>query len=222
MISGPAGVGKTTLASTGLEVAQERGMSLARTTATQASRGLPFGAFASLLPPDPGGDGVWSRDGHGELLRRYVRAVVEGAGGRPLVVFVDDAHLLDGGSATLVHQLALTRAATVVATVRSGEAAPDPVVALWKDDPTERIEVGVLDDAVIEELLVTVLGGPVEPASLRQLADRCQGNPLFLRELVTGALESGRARRGGGRHLAASGRAATHEPPGRVGGAAVG
>ena len=190
VISGPAGVGKTTLASTGLEVARERGMSLARMTATQASRGLPFGAFVSLLPPDPGGEGL-VRDGHGELLRRYVRAVVEGAGGRPLVVFVDDAHLLDGGSATLVHQLALTRAATVVATVRSGEAAPDPVVALWKDGPAERIEVGVLDDAVIEELLVTVLGGPVEPASLRQLADRCQGNPLFLRELVTGALESG-------------------------------
>ena len=43
---------------------------------------------------------------------------MEGAEGRPLVVFVDDAHLLDAGSATLVHQLALTRAATVVATVR--------------------------------------------------------------------------------------------------------
>ena len=125
------------------------------------------------------------------MLRRYVRAVVEGAGGRPLVVFVDDAHLLDDGSATLVHQLALTGAATVVVTVRSGEAAPDPVVALWKDDLTERIEVGVLDDAAIEELLVSVLGGPVDPASLRQLADRCQGNPLFLRELVTGALETG-------------------------------
>ena len=107
------------------------------------------------------------------------------------MVFVDDAHLLDGGSATLVHQLALTRAATVVATVRSGESVPDPVVALWKDDLTERIDVGVLDDAAVEELLVTVLGGPVDPASLRQLADRCQGNPLFLRELVTGALETG-------------------------------
>ena len=90
-----------------------------------------------------------------------------------------------------MHQLALTRAATVVVTVRSGEAAPDPVVALWKDDLTERIEVGVLDDAAVEELLVSVLGGPVDPASLRQLADRCQGNPLFLRELVTGALETG-------------------------------
>jgi DNA-binding CsgD family transcriptional regulator len=190
VLTGPAGMGKTTLATTCLELAQERGMSLARATATRASRGLPFGAFASMLPPDPGGDGL-SREGQVELLGRYTRAMVEGAGGRPLVVFVDDAHLLDDGSATLVHQLALTRAATVLATVRSGEAVPDPVVALWKDGPAERIEVGVLDDAAIEELLVTVLGGPVDAASVRQLADHCQGNPLFLRELVRGALETG-------------------------------
>ena len=65
------------------------------------------------------------------------------------------------------------------------------MVALWKDGPAERIEVGVLGDAVIEELLGSVLGGPVDAASLRQLIDRCRGNPLFLRELVTGALESG-------------------------------
>jgi hypothetical protein len=188
-ISGPAGVGKTTLATTCLQQAQERGMSLARTTATRASLSLPFGAFASILTPEPGGDGL-SREDHPELLRRYRRAVVEAAGGRPLVVFVDDAHLLDNGSATLVHQLALTRAATVLATVRSGEATPDSVVALWKDGPAERIEVDVLDAAAIEELLVTVLGGPVDASSVRQLVARCRGNPLFLRELVTGALET--------------------------------
>jgi DNA-binding CsgD family transcriptional regulator len=91
----------------------------------------------------------------------------------------------------LLHQLALTRVATVLATVRSGERAPDPVVSLWKDALADRIEVDVLDAAAIEELLVSVLGGPVDAASVRQLVDRCRGNPLFLRELVTGALEAG-------------------------------
>jgi hypothetical protein len=190
VITGPAGVGKTTLAMTCLQQAQARGMSLARITATHASRALPFGAFASILPPDQGGDGL-SRQDHPELLRRYARALAKGADGRPLVVFVDDAHLLDNGSATLVHQLALTQAATVLATVRSGESAPDPILSLWKDGPAERIEVGLLDEPSIEELLVAVLGGPVDAASVRLLVDRCQGNPLFLRELVTGALETG-------------------------------
>jgi DNA-binding CsgD family transcriptional regulator len=190
VITGAAGVGKTTLATTGLRLAEQRGMSVARTAATWASRGLPFGALAPILPPDPHAAGL-AREDLSELLRRYGRAVAGRGRGQPLVVFVDDAHLLDGGSATLVHQLALTRAATVLVTVRLGEAAPDPVVALWKDGPAERIELGVLDDVAIEELLVKVLTGPVDAAAVRQLADRCGGNPMALRELVSGALDSG-------------------------------
>ena len=185
-------------------------MALARTTATRASRGLPFGAFASLLPPDPGDDRQ-VRDDHGELLRRYVRAVVEGAGGRPLVVFVDDAHLLDAGSATLVHQLALTRAATVVATVRSGEAAPDPVVALWKDGSAERIEVGVLDDAAIEELLGAVLGGPVDAGVAAPAGRSLPGQPAVLAGAGDRGARDRRAGRGG-RHLAACGASCSPRP----------
>jgi DNA-binding CsgD family transcriptional regulator len=197
VITGAAGAGKTTLAMRGLRLAEGRGMSVARSAATWASRGLPFGALAAILPPDPRGDGL-AREDLGELLRRYGRAVAGRARGRPLVVFVDDAHLLDGGSATLVHQLAMTRAATVLVTVRLGEAAPDPVVALWKDGPAERIELGVLGDAAIEELLVKALGAPVDAASARQLADRCGGNPMVVRELVSGALDSGTLAREGG------------------------
>ena len=194
---GPAGVGKTTLALRYLELARKRGMAVARASATRASQALPFGALAPVLPPDPDGDDL-GRENRTELLRRYGRAVAETAGGRPLVVFVDDAHLLDGGSATLVHQLALTGKATVLLTVQSGQTVPDPVVALWKDALAERIEVAVLPDAAIEELLVTVLGGPVDTASLRQLADHCRGNPMVLRELVTGALDSGALAADGG------------------------
>jgi hypothetical protein len=128
VITGAAGVGKTTLAMTGLRVAEQRGMSVARAAATWASRGLPFGALAAILPPDPHAAAL-AREDLGELLRRYGRAVAGRAGGRPLVVFVDDAHLLDGGSATLVHQLALTRTATGGFAAhgpagRAGRAAP--------------------------------------------------------------------------------------------------
>ena len=190
VVVGTAGVGKTTLVTTCLEIARERGMAVASTIATRASRGLPFGAFASILPPDTGSDRLWWGD-HGELLRRYARALVEAAQGQPLVVFVDDAHLLDDGSATLLHQLALTGSATVVAAVLSGEPAPDAIVALWKDGPAERLEMKLLEDSAVDGLLASVLGAPVDAASVRQFAERCQGNPMILRELVTGALETG-------------------------------
>src|ERR1700684_1751017 len=90
VITGPAGVGKTTLALSGVEWAEQRGMAQRRASATRASQGLPFGAFASVLPPE-------RRDEHGSpedlgvLLGRYVRAMVDEALGRPLLVFVDDA-----------------------------------------------------------------------------------------------------------------------------------
>jgi DNA-binding CsgD family transcriptional regulator/type II secretory pathway predicted ATPase ExeA len=197
VITGLAGTGKTTLAMTCLQLVRDREMSVARTTATHASQRLPFGTLAPILPPDPAVDRL-SRDGRGQLLRFYARAVTARAGARPLVVFVDDAHLLDDGSATLVHHLALTQAATVLVTVRSGEPVPDPVVAMWKDGLAERVEVSALGDAAIEELLVAVLGGPVDAASVLQLADRSRGNPLYLRELVTGALETGALAEQGG------------------------
>src|SRR5271154_589829 len=190
VITGPAGVGKTMLALSGVEWGEQRGMAHRRASATRAAQGLPFGAFASLLPPDRRVADT-SREDLGVLLRGYAQAMVEEALGRPLMVFVDDAHLLDRGSAVLVHQLALTHVATVLATVRAGEVMPDALVSLWKDGAAERIEIGVLDDATIEELLVSVLGGPVDAATVRALAGRSRGNPMFLRELVNGALETG-------------------------------
>ena len=197
MITGPAGVGKTTLALSGVEWAKQRGMAQRRASATKAAQGLPFGAFVSLLPPERS-DEANSQEDLGVLLGRYARAMVEEALGRPLLVFVDDAHLLDNGSAILVHQLALTQAATVLATVRAGEVLPDPVLSLWKDGPAERIEIGALDDETIEELLASALGGPVDAATVRELAARSRGNPMFLRELVNGALETGALVEAGG------------------------
>ena len=197
VITGPSGVGKTTLALSVVEWAEQRGMAHRRASATRAAQGLPFGAFASLLPPERSGADT-SREDLGVLLGRYARAMAEDARGRPLLVFVDDAHLLDKGSAILVHQMALTQAATVLATVRAGEVLPDPVLLLWKDGPAERIEIGALDDETIEELLASALGGPVDAATVRELAGRSRGNPMFLRELVNGALETGALIEAGG------------------------
>jgi DNA-binding CsgD family transcriptional regulator len=190
VITGPAGVGKTTLALSGVEWAERRGMANRRASATRASQGLPFGAFASVMHPEHRDEDT-SREDLGAVLGRYARAMVVEALGRPLLVFVDDAHLLDNGSAVLVQQMALTKAATVLATVRAGEVLPDPVLSLWKDGPAERIEIGALNDETIEELLASVLGGPVDSAAVRALAARSRGNPMFLRELVNGALETG-------------------------------
>lgn len=197
VLAGAAGVGKTRLATDCLRAAHRSGCATARVLATRSAAGLPFGAVAPLLPTLRN-DGVGAAEDRTELLRRCSQALVERAGGRRLVLLVDDAHLLDDASATLVHQLAASRAAFVLATVRTGAPAPDAVVALWKDGLTERIELGELSRETVEAVLSAALGGLVDGATATNLAFRCQGNMLFLRELVNGAIQDGSLRNEGG------------------------
>ncbi|HEX6421245.1 MAG TPA: AAA family ATPase [Acidimicrobiales bacterium] len=196
VLAGPAGVGKTRLGRECLRIAAEAGLDTAQVTATRSAARLPFGAVAPLLHAAAPAPGVV--DDRLDVLRRSVAALSERAGDRELLLFVDDAHLLDDASATLVHQVAATGAATVLATVTAGEPAPDAVVALWKDGLAARVEIGGLAAEAIEQLLAAALGGPVDPATALDLAERCQGNALFLRELVVGALDDGSLRDEGG------------------------
>jgi DNA-binding CsgD family transcriptional regulator len=189
VLAGPTGVGKTALARRSADLAAAQGIGVVRITGTAATGTVRFGAFAPYLPARRS----LTRDPLDEatLLRTVASELVERASGKAFLLLVDDAQHLDEASATLVHQLAQMRAAVVVATVQSGVAVPDPVVALWKDRLVERLDLDVLPRSDIDALLQAVLGGPVDGAAVRQLADRSGGNPLFLRELVTGGLEAG-------------------------------
>lgn len=196
VVAGPPGVGKSRLGQECLRIAEGSGLETLRVTATHSAAQLPFGAIVPVLDatsPDPA-----EVDDQLDLLRRTVAALGDGSDGRRLVVFVDDAHLLDDASATLVHQVAAAGGATVLATVRTGEPAPDPVVALWKDGLAERLDVMGLDAEATAELLASVLEGPVDPAVAVRFTERCRGNAVFLRELVIGALDDGSLRNDGG------------------------
>ena len=190
VISGPAGVGKTRLAAEALRRAERAHFVTERVMGTRAAAGLPFGALAPLLPHGRD-DGTGAVDDPADLLRQSVRALVERAGDRRLCLLVDDAHLLDAASATLLHHLVATTRSFVLVTVRTNEPAPDPVVSLWKDDLLERLDLRGLSAEAIEALVKSVLGGSIDGATLASLLIRCQGNVLFLRELILGAITDG-------------------------------
>jgi DNA-binding CsgD family transcriptional regulator len=186
VLVGPAGVGKTRLAREARGLAERAGRTTLWVTGTHSTARTPLGAFASLLP---GTDGdAAAADTVQDLVRRSARALVARAAGRPLVLFVDDAQLLDEVSAGLIHTLVASEAVTVVLTVRSGEPTPEPVTALWKDDLAIRVELPHLGGQAIQSLLGNALGGQVDPAAVVELTARSGGNVLFLRELVLGAL----------------------------------
>ncbi|HEX4101965.1 MAG TPA: AAA family ATPase [Pseudonocardiaceae bacterium] len=189
LLTGPAGVGKTRLALACVEYAEKAGLATTRVTATRAASGLPFGALASLLPPAP--DELAQKDDRFNLLRKSAAALIDQAAGRRLVLFIDDAHLLDNTSAILIHQLASAEAVFILATLRADEPAPDPIVALWKSNVLETVTLGTMHRDAIEEALRSAVGGLVDSAAMDLFADRSQGNMLLLRELVHGAFDDG-------------------------------
>lgn len=189
VLSGAAGVGKTRLVREALAQVEAAGRDAEWVAATRAAASIPFGAVSHLLPPA-------ERIGDDRLntLRRAAALLAERGCGRPLVLAVDDAHLLDDASAALVHLLVLRGLAVVLATVRAGAPAPDSVVALWKDGLARRLDLPALAPEATAELLGVALGGPVDGVTRQEVLRVTEGNPLYLRELVLGGLESGALR----------------------------
>jgi DNA-binding CsgD family transcriptional regulator len=178
LLAGPSGVGKTSLAvAVGAEM-EPAGWTVVRVFASRPTAGIPLGALAVLLAPAGPLDEVVAASAQ---VRAGIAAI---AGGGPAVLVVDDAQWLDEASAVLLHQLVVQGEATLLATLRTGEQAPDPVTALWKDGLVERIEVAPLGDEAVRDVLEAALDGPVETLTASRLWRRCGGNVLYLRELV--------------------------------------
>jgi DNA-binding CsgD family transcriptional regulator len=191
VIAGPAGVGKTRLTTAAAELAAVRGCAVEWVRASGSARSIPLGAFAPILPATPLPEGV-------ELLARARHALAERAGGRRLVLCVDDGQLLDDASAALVHQLVAAGEAFAVVSLRRGDPPPDALRALWKDDLCRRLDLAELLREDVERLLAAALGAPLDGRSVTALWDLTRGNALFLRELVRHGVDHGLLTEDGG------------------------
>lgn len=187
VIAGPAGVGKTRLLREVVSRIERSGRPIVSLAGTSAGRCIPFGALAPIL------DAADLRTNH---LARARHELLERAGDRRLLTFVDDAHLLDGPTALVLWQLATEQRITVIATVRLGEPVPDEVLALWKDGMGVRIDVEPLSADDTERLCRVVLGGDVDPVLASVVHGMAGGLPLFVRELLVGAMAAGDVTRG--------------------------
>ncbi len=185
LLAGTPGVGKTRLAREALAAAEAKGCSTGWAAASRAVAAIPFGAIVHLLPAES------DNSTHLQVLQRTGEWLTSQARGRRVVLGVDDAHLLDDASAALVHHLAVTGVAFVVATLRTGEPCPEPVTALWKDGAAERLEVQGLARTEVAELIEAALGAPVDGLTGERLWQLSRGNILYLRELVRGGRQTG-------------------------------
>jgi DNA-binding NarL/FixJ family response regulator len=178
VLFGDAGVGKTTLARS---VTQSLPTRVHWVAGTESARSIPLGVFAHLVGPATSRDPIAFLAAARETIHADEHSIIG----------VDDAHLLDQLSATLLHQLALEDSVRMVATVRSGESVPDAITSLWKDGYLQRLRLVPFDKAQCVGLVEEALGGRVEGLSADLMWNASGGNALFVRHLVEGALEAG-------------------------------
>ncbi|MEW5808426.1 MAG: AAA family ATPase [Actinomycetota bacterium] len=184
---GPAGVGKTWL----LRRAAERlGPDLPRVDwvrATATRTAIPFAAFEHLIDvPDVG------------TTATVLRSARERLGDGRLLV-VDDAHLLDPLSASLLYQLAVSQTARLLLSASvSAAPAPAEVTALWQDGLLARIDVEPPghDDVRLMAHVVDFVDA-LPPSSRRVLEYLAVCDPLGLEDLAVltsaGAVEDAAA-----------------------------
>ena len=178
-ICGPAGTGTTRLAHEVWDWARKRGHPVIRAAATHASRSVPLGALAPLLSPRP----------QGRLTLHIERPAPENRQQRRPVLLIDDIHLLDEASVGLLRPLLATGDLLLIATTtpeNQQDTAGTRITA-----GLNRVPLEPLPWTVVQSLLERVLHGPVERRTARQLHRATGGRPLYLRELVSGALAGG-------------------------------
>lgn len=185
LVCGPAGVGKTRLTEEFLALAAADKRPTAKAVASRAAAQVPLGAIAHILPA--GADMTDPVQGF--------HAVAQALSGlaQPTVILVDDLHLLDNSSAALLGQLLDSGTIVLIGTARTGGQTSDVVNALLqRGDHIRRIDLEHMVRDQVDGLLQRVLGGPLSRRALHALFSASGGNPLFLRELVLGAIAQGK------------------------------
>jgi len=191
VIYGRAGVGKTRLADECASEAAASGHPTQRVAGSRTTALLPLGAVAALLPDGLGRLGPDGQVNAVALFERARQALHDRHRGRRLVTVADDMAMLDAASLALLGYLAAQQAIFLIATVRTGEPVPDLLTDLWRDGRLERVDLHDLSRANVDTLLHLALAGPIEAGAGREFWEVSRGNPLYVHELVLGALESG-------------------------------
>lgn len=124
--------------------------------------------------------------------------------GRPVVLLVDNAHLLDRLAALIVGLLVRSgRARAVVACTGIG-ALSDDLAGLWKDGLLDLHELQPFTLAQTEAWMMSSLNAQVSRLAARALWDHSAGNPLILKTLLVEQLAGGSLLEESGAYVLAS------------------
>jgi ATP/maltotriose-dependent transcriptional regulator MalT len=202
LIDGPAGIGKSHLLRTAVEMAGSSGITVAFREAFRLDLAAPLVTLASALRScrPATSEFQWLATGHGpenqyQILERLRAALEHAAVRRPLLVVIDDAHWMDELSALAVRELVPALASAPVrwlfASSPVAQETPGRQTLDWLSrDGNEPIHLTVLDDAATTRFSAEVIGAEVDNTVLALTAG-CGGNPLRIGKLLTALRATG-------------------------------
>lgn len=197
LITGPAGIGKTTLIGDVAEHARAADVRVLELTAAEAESQLPFAALHQLLfafrhsiaelpPPQQQALRQAFGEADGETPSVYLVALgaltvlSNAASAEGLLITVDDAQWLDPGSQQVMAFIARRLSSESIALVVAERAAEAPGVF----PAGVHIALHPLEDADSLQVLADA-GGRLTPRQRRDVLAYAAGNPLALTELAT-------------------------------------
>lgn len=202
LLSGEAGIGKSTLAHVLAEEAASLGAAVAAAHCSETGGAPPFAPWRELLAALPGAAahavrlpspfGVGGPAQSAYQLRQEVAAHLRTtAAEQPLLLLVDDLHwadrdsldLLDDVTRSLSHSPILLVATYRPESLNREHPLYDALPELHRDRPVTTLRLDNLDVAATAAL-VAAGQGPCSPELAEYLHARSEGHPLFLIELL--------------------------------------
>jgi predicted ATPase len=205
LVEGEAGIGKTRLVQELCERARERGARVLEGSCWPFLETVPYAPLLGILEglgspvrswpstTDIGRPSITDPTERTRIFQHVAEGIAELARSLPTVILVEDMHWSDAATGDLLLFLARRlRSASVllVLTARTDEpAGPAPVVStalaeLARAGWVRRIRLQPLDERRTVELVTGILGSSPSADIIRQIADRAEGNPFLIEELI--------------------------------------
>lgn len=204
VVTGPAGIGKSTLLDAMAAEARRADTTVTAGRATELDRAVPFTTLLSALRHDELAlSQLTDDDPRFHRIDRIGAAIEELVRRRRLLIAVDDAHWADEASALALRVLVPALTGSPVLWLLSRRPVParspgqDALDWLIGEGATEH-RLGPLADAAVAQLCGDVLGARPD-ATVLALAARGGGNPFLIQQLLISLRDSGRVKLAAGR-----------------------
>ncbi len=183
LLEGPSGAGKTRMARELVHRHAARNRRVRFIATPAPALGIRLRGLAPVLPEL--GTSAASALDYATMVRA---ALLSNA---VALLVVDDVHALDDVSAALLHQMVHAGEIQVLLNARTPETIPSPIADLAASDVVVIQRARALSRSQAIEFVEMALGAHLSLQACDTIWEVTQGNPLYVKELVAGSLESG-------------------------------